>query len=155
MSFLTIGIIWINHHAMLRRLVTVDHMILVFNLVLLATIVVLPFTTALMAQYLRASHGQNLAAVIYGASFLTMSLVFAAMTRHLLVTKAHLLHEHLTSPQRRSVLRRNTIGLLPYALATLGGILTPYLTLALCALVAMFYACPTTTSDAHRQPTVA
>jgi uncharacterized membrane protein len=29
-SFVTIGIIWINHHAMLRRLVTVDHTILVW-----------------------------------------------------------------------------------------------------------------------------
>jgi uncharacterized membrane protein len=64
-SFLTIGIIWINHHAMLRRLVGVDHAILLLNLVLLLTIVVLPFSTALMAEYLRASHGQNLAAGVW------------------------------------------------------------------------------------------
>lgn len=48
-SFLTIGIIWINHHAMLRRLVSVDHSILVLNIALLACIGVLPFSTALMA----------------------------------------------------------------------------------------------------------
>src|SRR6059058_6230283 len=43
-SFLTIGIIWINHHAMLRRVVGVDHTIVMLNIVLLMTIVVLPFS---------------------------------------------------------------------------------------------------------------
>lgn len=37
-SFTTIGIIWINHHAMLRRIVNVDHTILILNLLLLLTI---------------------------------------------------------------------------------------------------------------------
>ena len=49
-SFLTIGIIWINHHAMLRRLTGVDHSILMLNLVLLMSIVALPFTTSLLAE---------------------------------------------------------------------------------------------------------
>jgi uncharacterized membrane protein len=87
-SFLTIGIIWINHHAMLRRVMSVDHAILMLNLVLLLTIGVLPFTTALMAEYLKATHGQHLAAVIYGGSFLAMSLAFFAMQRQLLIAKA-------------------------------------------------------------------
>src|ERR1700716_3602291 len=78
-SFLTIGIIWINHHALLQRLVGVDHAILMLNLLLLLTIGVLPFSTALMAEYLNASHGENLAAVIYGGSFLLMSLAVFAM----------------------------------------------------------------------------
>ncbi len=150
-SFLTIGIIWINHHAMLRRLVSVDHAILVLNLVLLLTIGVLPFSTALMAEYLKAAHGENLAAVIYGGSFLAMSLAFFAMQQHMLVAKQHLLHEHLTPDLRRVVLRRNATGLLPYAVATLAGILTPYITLAICALVAVFYALPGTTSDVPKQ----
>ncbi len=150
-SFLTIGVIWINHHAMLRRLVSVDHSILVLNLILLLTIGALPFSTALMAEYLKAAHGQNLAAVIYGGSFLAMSLAFFAMQQHMLQAKQHLLHERLTPDLRRLVLRRNATGLLPYALATLGGILTPYLTLAICAGVAVFYALPATTSDVQTQ----
>ncbi len=146
-SFLTIGIIWINHHAMLRRLVRVDHTIMVLNVVLLLTIGLLPFSTALMAQYLRASQGQNVAAVVYGGSFLVLSIVFFTMQRHLLIAKQHLLQSYLTAEVRRSVLRRNAFGLLPYTVATLGGILTPYLTLAICAVLAVFYGLPTTTSD--------
>jgi uncharacterized membrane protein len=149
-SFLTIGIIWINHHAMLQRLVSVDHAILVLNLLLLLTIGVLPFSTALMAEYLNASHGQNLAAVVYGGSFLLMSLAFFAMQRHLLITKQHLLREHLTPEVRQAVLRRNAMGLLPYAVATVGGIVSPFLTLAICAGVAVFYALPRTTFDVQQ-----
>jgi len=146
-SFLTIGIIWINHHAMLRRIVNVDHAILMLNLLLLLTIGVLPFSTALMAEYLKVTPGRNLAAVIYGGSFLLMSLAFFGMQRHLLVAKHHLLDERLTPDLRRAVLRRNAAGLVPYAVATLGGILTPYFTLAVCAAVAGSYALPGTTSD--------
>ena len=150
-SFLTIGIIWINHHAMLRRVVSVDHAILLHNLLLLMTIVVLPFSTALMAEYLKASHGQKLAAGVWSGSFLVMSIAFFTMQRHLLIAKRHLLHEHLTPELRSWVLRRNAVGLMPYAIATAAALISPYLTLAICAAVAVFYALPATTSDVQHQ----
>jgi len=146
-SFLTIGIIWINHTAMLRRLNRVDHSILFLNLMLLMTIAVLPFTTALMAAYLKATDGENLAAAIYSGSLLLMSLAFFVMHRHLLLARVHFLHEHLTPEVRSAVLRRNARGLLPYAFATAVAALSPYLTLAICGAVAVFYALPATTGD--------
>ena len=105
-----------------------------------------------MAQYLTAEHGQKLAAAVWGGSFLVMSLAFLAMQRHLLLARPHLLHEHVTPELRRWVLRRNAIGLLPYALATAGAALTPYITLGMCALVAAFYALPASTSDVQAEP---
>lgn len=152
-SFATIGIIWINHHAALRRIRSVDHTFLLLNLLLLLTIGVLPFSTAMMAQYLTAAHGQNLAAAVWAGSFLVMALAFFTMQRHLLHTKHHLLHDSLTADIRRAVLRRNATGLLPYAVATLGAIATPYLTLAICAAVALFYALPGTTFDVQKDST--
>jgi hypothetical protein len=85
--------------------------------------------------------------VIYGGSLLLMGLAFFAMQQHLLRARIHLLAEHLTPEVRRSVLRRNAAGLVPYAVATVCGIFSPYLTLVLCGLVAVFYALPPTTSD--------
>jgi uncharacterized membrane protein len=154
-SFLTIGIIWINHSAMLRRLVAVDHTILFLNLILLMTIGVLPFSTALMAAYLKESHGQHLAAVIYGGSFELMAIAFFAMHRRILGAKAHLLHESVTPDVRRWVLRRNAAGLLPYAVATAAGALSPYITLVICGLVAAFYALPGTTRGTPEDPSPA
>jgi len=146
-SFATIGIIWINHTAMLRRLVTVDHSVLVLNLLLLLTIGVLPFSTALMAAYLKEPHGEKLAAAVYGGSLLLMALAFFAMQRHILSARVHLLREHLTPEVRRALLRRNFAGVLPYAVATAAAAINPYLTLALTAAIAVFYALPGTTGD--------
>jgi uncharacterized membrane protein len=147
-SFLTIGIIWINHHAMLSRIARIDHGVLIRNILLLMTIGVLPFSTALMAEYLKAGQGDNLAAVVYGGSFLLMAVGFFAMQAHVLVRKPELLEERVTPTVRRFVLRRNAAGLLPYLIATLGGIISPYITLVICAGIAGLYALPGTTADA-------
>ena len=141
-SFLTIGIIWINHHAMIRRLKAVDHEILILNLLLLLTVGLLPFTTALMAAYLKESEGEALAAAIYAGSFLLMSLVFAAMNRTILFRKDHLLAARIDAATRRSIITRGVAGLVPYLAATILAVVSPYLTLAICGAVAGFYALP-------------
>jgi TMEM175 potassium channel family protein len=141
-SFLTIGVIWINHHAMVRRLRVTDHSILIWNLLLLMTVSALPFTTALMAAYLKQGQGESLAAAVYSGSFLLMSLVFSGMNRHILFERVELLEEGLDESVRRLTLKRGVVGLLPYAIATAVAALTPYLTLAICAAIAVFYASP-------------
>jgi uncharacterized membrane protein len=150
-SFLTIGIIWINHHAMIRRLRAVDHSVLVLNLLLLMCIGALPFTTALIAEYLRESSGQHLAAAVYAGSLLTMSLVFYGMQRHILYARRYLLPESLRDDERDAIARRNRLGLLPYVAATALAPVSAYLTLAICGLVAAFYAWPTG-EGAAREP---
>ena len=147
-SFLTIGIIWINHHAMLRRLAQVDHRTLLLNLLLLLSVCLLPFSTALMADYLKANDGERVAAAIYAGSFLLMSVLFFAMQFYALRRRPHLLHRDITPETRDAVLRRNAAGLLPYLLATAVAAVSPYVTLAVTALVAVFYAVPSTTADA-------
>jgi uncharacterized membrane protein len=144
-SFVTIGIIWMNHHAMVRRLRSADAEILFLNVLLLMTICLLPFTTALMAKYLLAPQGAPLAAAIWGGSFLVMGSVFLAVQWHLMVVKPHLLDERLTPKLRRAVVRRNAVGVIPYAVATAAAAVTPYITLVICGLVAAFYALPGTT----------
>jgi uncharacterized membrane protein len=146
-SFLTIGIIWINHHAMIRRLKAVDHEILTLNLLLLLTVGLLPFTTALMAAYLKESQGEGLAAAIYAGSFLLMSIVFAATNRTILFRKGHLMAEPIDPATRRSVISRGVAGLLPYLAATILAVVSPYLTLAICGAVAGFYALPFASGD--------
>jgi uncharacterized membrane protein len=141
-SFVTIGIIWINHHAMVSRLREADHMILILNNLLLLTIGILPFATALMAAYLRRSHGQHLAAGVYGGAFLLMAIAFATLNRHILLRKPQLLVEELPEPRRRAILRRSVAGLFPYVLAVALAPLSAYLTLVICAGLAVFYALP-------------
>jgi uncharacterized membrane protein len=134
-SFITIGIIWINHHVMISRLREADQMILILNLMLLLSIGVLPFATALMAAYLTQPQGQHLAAVVYGGSLLVMSALFGELNRHILVSP-------MPEQRRRQIRIRAAIGLVPYAVATALGLVSAYATLVICAAVGVYYALP-------------
>jgi uncharacterized membrane protein len=110
--------------------------------VLLMLVVALPFTTNLLADYLREPHGQHLAASVYSGSFLAMSIAFAALNRHILFPKSHLLDVDLDPARRRLILTRGVVGLIPYLLATILAAVSAYAALAICAAVALFYALP-------------
>jgi uncharacterized membrane protein len=146
-SFLTIGIIWINHHAMIRRLGQIDYAIMALNLLLLLTIGVLPFTTALAAEYVKLGHGSHLAVGIYSGSLLLMSLAFVATNRHILLAKPQLHRVQLSADERKTILRRGFTGLVPYALATALAVVSAYVSLAICGAVALFYALPFASAD--------
>jgi uncharacterized membrane protein len=141
-SFLTIGIIWINHHAMISRLREIDHTVMILNLVLLMTIGILPFATDLMAAYLRRSEGQSLAAAVYAGCFALMALTFTVLNRYILLDRAHLLREPLPLARRRRILRYAAAGVVPYIVATGLAFVSPYVTLVICASLALFYAHP-------------
>src|SRR5262245_2865931 len=56
-SFLNIGIIWLNHHKVVSRLARVDHVFLVLNLLLLLIVAVLPFPTRVIGEELAGGSG--------------------------------------------------------------------------------------------------
>lgn len=141
-SFLTIGIIWINHHAAFNRLRTVDHPILIWNLLLLMSVSVLPFTTSLMATYLKESSGESVAAAVFGASFLLMGTVFALTNRFILLKRPAALKEPVSEAAARRALHYTGLGLLPYLAATALAFVSPYLTMGICAACAIYYALP-------------
>jgi uncharacterized membrane protein len=141
-SFLTIGIIWINHHLAIGRLARADHSILILNLLLLMSVVVIPFGTHLLSSYLQASHGENLAAGVYGGILLAMALAFSALHWQMLLHRPELLKERISLPERRAIFRRQVSGVVPYALATGLAVFSPYITLGITAAIAAFYALP-------------
>ncbi len=141
-SFITIGIIWINHHAMIGRLRVADHAILGLNLLLLLSIAVLPFATSLMAAYLKESRGQHLAAGIYAGAFLVMSIFFTILQRHILLRKPEMLTVEIPEERRRLILNRSIRGVGPYVLATAVAIISAYASLAICLAIAVYYALP-------------
>jgi uncharacterized membrane protein len=79
-SFFTVGIIWVNHHALVSNIVTVSRPLLFLNLVLLLFVVMVPFATVTVADYL--AHGgfdAKVAVAVYGIVLEGMSIGFAAM----------------------------------------------------------------------------
>jgi uncharacterized membrane protein len=81
LSFFAIGIIWVNHHVLIRSIALVDRMLLFLNLVLLLFVVLIPFATATVADYMSQSNSPDarLAMVIYAGVLLGMSIGFGAI----------------------------------------------------------------------------
>jgi uncharacterized membrane protein len=74
-SFVTIGIIWMNHHHTVSLLGRTDRTLLFLNILLLLTIAFLPFPTKLVAQNLRGGGGEEAAALAYSATFVLMAVL--------------------------------------------------------------------------------
>ena len=75
MSFLTIGIIWINHHTVFTQIRKVDRLFLVINVTFLRLVAFIPFPTSLIASHLRANDLEP-AALTYGATLTITSIFF-------------------------------------------------------------------------------
>ena len=79
-SFFMIGIVWVNHHALVRSITKVDRLLLFLNLVLLLFVVLIPFATGTVADYFPANDPDGrLAMVLYAGVFLGMSVGFGAI----------------------------------------------------------------------------
>ena len=79
-SFFMIGIVWVNHHAMVRSITKVDRLLLFLNLVLLLFVVLIPFATSTEASYFPHNDADaQLAMVLYAGVFLGMSVGFSAI----------------------------------------------------------------------------
>ena len=73
-SFMTIGIIWMNHHHTVSLIARTDRTMLFINNLLLLTIAFLPFPTKLVGDYLRGG-GEQAAALAYAATLVVMAMV--------------------------------------------------------------------------------
>jgi uncharacterized membrane protein len=74
-SFVTILIMWVNHHHIIARLAKADHTFLFLNGLLLMAVSVVPFPTSIPAEYLQRP-GQTVAAAVYTGTFVVLALVY-------------------------------------------------------------------------------
>jgi uncharacterized membrane protein len=139
-SFLTIGIIWSNHHAMFERIARVDRTLVMLNLLLLMSVTFIPFPTGLLASYLRAGADEHVAAAVYAGSLLLMSIAFIATNWY--AARRELLTSWITPRHMRKQLLRASVGLFVYSLAVGLAFVDTITSLALCAVSAVYYALP-------------
>jgi TMEM175 potassium channel family protein len=116
-SFLSIGIMWMNHHTMFAHISRVDRPVLVLNLFLLLAIVAIPWPTALVAKQLQHSGGAP-AAVSYGLVMILISIGFAGLWIYT-VRHAEKLGGQVEPETLRRSIPRFTGGLLAYVAGTI------------------------------------
>jgi uncharacterized membrane protein len=142
-SFIVIGVMWINHHRMFTALVAVDHTVIVANLALLLVISFIPFPTKLLGEHLTAGTAadERTAVVLYGATMIAVSVVFPALWWSMMRNPA-LLKPRITPEVARAELRRNLVGFPTYVVITAVGFVAPKLSLAGFGALALFYLLP-------------
>jgi uncharacterized membrane protein len=80
LTFVVIGIMWMNHHRVFELIARVDRGLMFVNLMMLMGIAFLPFPTALLADYV-VDGGTNasVAAAVYSATMTVIGLTFLAI----------------------------------------------------------------------------
>ncbi len=81
MSFLTILIMWINHHRIFGLIKRNDDKFLILNGLLLFAVTIVPFSTSLLAAYIRHSEART-AVLVYAGTNLLMALCFNSLWRY-------------------------------------------------------------------------
>ncbi len=74
-SFVTVGIMWANHHNLFRYVARVDHWLLFANLLLLLGVGFVPFPTALLAATIGGPGGQ-IGVLAYAGTFVAIAVAF-------------------------------------------------------------------------------
>jgi uncharacterized membrane protein len=137
LSFFTIGIIWVNHHALMKTIVAVTRTLLFLNLVLLLFVVLIPFATAVMAEYMGTSgNDAHISMALYAAVLLGMGLAFGALFE-LALRRGR---GRIGSPaQLRRARYQFLVGSVAYAIAFIIAFISPPASLAILGAVAVYY----------------
>jgi TMEM175 potassium channel family protein len=138
-SFLIIGIIWVNHHTVFELIGRIDRIALFLNLLLLMTVVTIPYTTHLLATYLTAGAGARTAAVVYSAVMLAMSGSFAALYAYIARRPALLAEGVDPVAVRASIVRFSAVGTALYIATVVVAIFSAPLCLLAHFAIALYY----------------
>ena len=138
-SFLTVGVLWVNHHAIFNGLRRVDRTIQFINVILLLTVVLVPYPTQLLGHYLNSGSDGSIAAAFYGVVMTLMSICFQALVAWAL-THPDLLEPSVRARRLSSVIPRFGVGLISYAASIGLAFVSAWLVVAIYAATAVYYA---------------
>jgi TMEM175 potassium channel family protein len=138
-SFAVIGIMWVNHHGLLDLVERVDRPLLFLNLLLLMFVAFIPFSTALLAEYLlHPAPDSSVAAAVYSSNAVANAIGFNLIWRYL-VRDGRLLQPDLEVDSLRRRTWRFGVGLVIYPITVALSFVSAPLTLGIHALLAGYY----------------
>ncbi len=140
-SFFVIGVMWINHHDLFRVIHKADHILFLLNVFLLLGITIVPFTTRLMATYIRTDQNQ-VSAVIYAGGYFMTAFFFNILWRYASY-KRRLVGSEISDNDVKIITRNYNIGFMLYFVGFLLSFISAQLTLLINLGLAIFFALPT------------
>jgi uncharacterized membrane protein len=139
-SFLTIGIMWVNHHHMFTLIQRTTHTFLMMNVVFLMTIAALPWPTALIADYIRDEAHRTTATLVYGGTMVAIAIMYNVVWRY--AVARGLLRPDVDPEGIRRASRGYLAGPTGYAVVTLLALVNAWISLLLFAAFAIYWLLP-------------
>jgi TMEM175 potassium channel family protein len=136
-SFLLIGVMWVNHHVCFSQIDKVDRTFLFINVGFLMSVAFLPFPTRLVAEHLRDG-GERAAALTYGVTMTLIAAGFVAFWFYAAIGR-RLIAENADQRTVSGISRSYLPGVPFSTAATLVALWSPSVSLGLFAGMAVFY----------------
>jgi uncharacterized membrane protein len=136
-SFLTIGIIWANHHTVMNQIARVDRTFLMLSVLFLMSVAFIPFPTRLVAEHIR-DDGARAATLTYGITLTFVAIGFNAIWFYA-VKGGRLLREDADAATVRGISRTYRLGPVLYLVITLIALVSPPTGAALFGAFALFW----------------
>ena len=140
-SFLVIGTVWANHHNRFRLIARSDHILLFLNIVFLMCVALIPFPTALLAEYIREEEYRTTAVAVYSGTLAVTAIFFTVLW--LYVAGNYRLVDRSVDPLLlRAMTRRYVLGMLLYILAFALTFFSATASLVLIVILALIFVLP-------------
>jgi uncharacterized membrane protein len=151
-SFIVIGIMWANHHNLMKLIDRVDHGFITLTLLLLLCIAFLPFPTAVMAEHLADPNERTVAVAFYCGCFTVTAVFYFLMWWHA-ARGRRLIARHVPDEAVDAITRAYAPGSLLYLAATLLAFVHVALSLAIVVGLAVLYMFPKAGAHAAAEKT--
>jgi len=137
-SFVTVGIMWVNHHTVMQQIGRVDRTFLLITVVFLMFVAFVPFPTRMVAEFIRTDDGRA-AALFYGIAFTCTALSWASLWFYAALGN-RLISADANSRTVSGISRSFLPGTLLYGGATLVAFASATASVVLFGVIALFYA---------------
>lgn len=140
-SFVTLGIMWANHHAIFNYVRRTDRYFLLIHVFFLMCISFLPFPTAVLAEHLPNPDGRRSAVALYSATLVVIALAYNAVWWYAIAGR-RLLDPAADPLAVRSISRRYAFGPISYAISFALAFANVWASLAVHGVLAILYLLP-------------
>jgi uncharacterized membrane protein len=130
---------WLNHHSIFGHFARIDRSLFYLNLLLLMTVVLLPYPTGILGEALRRGEGTRVAAVTYSVTMTLNAYAWGALWLYA-SGRRRLLDPAFPEAQRRGATVLFTIGTALYTISIAVALVNAYACLAFHGLLALYYA---------------
>jgi len=138
LSFTSILVMWVNHHRIFTIVRKTDDAFLYWNGLVLLCVSVVPFPTALLAEYM-SGPAANVAAAVYAGVALLIALAFTALWQHAIKDK-RLLTPGYREDEVAELSQQYRYGPIAYVVAFGLAFVSPWASIGLCLALVVFFA---------------